>query len=504
MAQQAGSSSIIIIGAGMAGLTAALHLAERGLNPLVIEAHERFVGGRLAGGETIEIQGASFRLEHGVHGIWAPYVNFQAMLARNQILPATHAAQEETWIYNHHGHIRRAEVGRAIRTSWFPAPLHYLQLFFSPRFLAMLDLRDWASLFNVWAGLVMGVGVDPFGENQPLAGLTLGESTRRWSPALKAFFLGLARNGLSAHPDEVPLAGFLAFLRFYTLLRRDSWNFSYLPEEAGAAVTERMAERVQSLGGILCSGKRVERLTKDAAGWTVYSGEESFTAAQVILAVESAAAQNILKQSFGREDLFFPRSLANAVVRLWFDAQPRRSAEAGIFTGDVILHNYFWLDRLYDPYRRWAAKNGGSCVEAHIYGPPEVLAQPDAVLIAQAIQDVTQAWPELRGHRLGQHLQRNPATHTLPAIGPAERHLGTQTPWAGLFCAGDWVRHTSPAFFVERAVVTGMAAANEVLKSRGLEPWPLLEALPPEPLAAWIERLMRAGRRQRRSQRNPN
>ena len=41
---------VIIIGGGIAGLSAALHLAERGLKPLILEADEKFIGGRLAGG----------------------------------------------------------------------------------------------------------------------------------------------------------------------------------------------------------------------------------------------------------------------------------------------------------------------------------------------------------------------------------------------------------------------------------------------------------------------
>ena len=77
----------VIIGGGVAGLTAALHLAERGLQPRLLEAHPQFVGGRIAGGETISLehQGQTwhFRAEHGVHGIWNPYVNLKATLARH-------------------------------------------------------------------------------------------------------------------------------------------------------------------------------------------------------------------------------------------------------------------------------------------------------------------------------------------------------------------------------------------------------------------------------------
>jgi len=207
------SHEVVIIGGGVAGLTAALHLVERGLQPLVLEADGRFLGGRLAGGESIQAGGHQFRLEHGVHGIWSQYRNFQAMLARHNLRPVFVPAQEENWIYKHGQSLSITPVGSTIRRSGFPPPFHYLQLFFRPRFLWALDLRDWFSLVHVWAGLIMAVGVDPFGEEQPLVGETLGQLTRRWAPALKGFFLGLARNGLAVHPDEVPLSGFLGFLR---------------------------------------------------------------------------------------------------------------------------------------------------------------------------------------------------------------------------------------------------------------------------------------------------
>jgi isorenieratene synthase len=220
----------------------------------------------------------------------------------------------------------------------------------------------------------------------------------------------------------------------------------------------------------------------------------------VVLATDSPAAESLFKASFPAEagSLFFPRGMANAIVRLWFRRAPKPGPEAGLFSGDYVMHNFFWLERLYTPYREWHAATGGAVIEAHIYGPEDVLARPDALLLTNVITDVTRAYPELRGQLSGQHLQRNPATHTLPALGTKDKHPGVVTPWEGLFCAGDWVRDEMPSFFLERACATGLKAANEVLAARGLEPFAPEPHPKPELLAGWIEALMVRGRKRRR------
>jgi isorenieratene synthase len=520
----------LVVGAGMAGLSAALHLAERGLPPLVLEADPHYPGGRVAGGDIVELTHAGrtwhFRDEHGVHGIWSGYHNLQAMLTRHNTRPMFVPAQEESWIYKHRGRIYGAAVGSAIRHSWVPAPLHFLALFVRPRFLSILGLRDWLSLPRVWAGLLFAVGIDPLREGQPLAGLTLGDFVKSWPPAMRAMFAGLSRNFLSAHPEETPLSGFVGFLRFYMVLRRDAWAYSYMPADGGSSLIEPLVAKLCEVGGALKLGHTVTHLEQKPDGWCVHwrreNGQTGAThTPHLILATDAPNTEKILDASHPSTFLpraeetgegptvlrpssfvyYYPRAMPTAIMRLWYGCLPGAGAEAGVFSGEFVLDNYFWLHRLQDAYAAWHKATGGSAVEVHLYGPPEMLEQPDAVLLAHAATDVHSAFPKLRGHLIHQTLRRNDATHTVFGVGPGERHLGIHTPWPNLFCCGDWVRYPSPALFLERACVTGIEAANAVLATHDLPPWPLLQGPPPEALAGFIQRLMLRGRRARRRKR---
>ncbi len=545
----------VIIGAGIAGLTAALHLAEasppqsppkggrgraleavapddpqsppgegrkgnsHGLRPLVLEADPVYPGGRLKGSAAITFvhQGQTwrFRGEHGVHAIWSPYRNFQAMLARHRIRPVLVPAREEAWLHNTSTRVRRAAIGSAIRSSWIPAPLHYLGLFARPRFLAMLSVRDFASMFRVIMGLFAALSIDPLVEDRALPGFTLAEYCDKWSPTLISLFTGLTRNAIPAPLAEIPAAGFIAFLRFYTLRRRDAWAFSYLPDEGPASIVAPLVDKVLEHGGSLRLGAKVTHLTRHQGRWRVVWEDETASrhvveTDHVILATDAPGTEALLQASPDTAEyaanLHLPIGTPTAIVRIWFDRQPPKpmalqfakglptEAQAGVFTGDFILDNFFWLDRIYNDYITWRRATGGSAIESHIYGPPGLLARPDAALLAQAIVEIGEAWPELKRHIVHTTLTRNDATHTLLDVGRPGEHLAVTTPWPNLFCCGDWVRDPNPALFLERACVTGIKAANAVLAQYATPQWPILEHLGPEPLARFIEHTMRGAR----------
>ncbi len=218
---------VTIIGGGLAGLTAAVHLAERGIPPLVLEADQLWAGGRLSGGaaETFEYNGRdwSFPTEHGIHALWGGYGNMRATLDRftdTQLQPS----DGEEWINRWKRAVRHVEAGRAVRSRGLPAPFHYLQLLFRPRFWSTITPLDFLSLPGFLASLLWTVGYDPILEESALDGLMMKEYFRGWTPNLKATFIGLGKNLLAAPEDEITLTGFIAALRFFTMLRRDLWH----------------------------------------------------------------------------------------------------------------------------------------------------------------------------------------------------------------------------------------------------------------------------------------
>ena len=123
---------------------------------------------------------------------------------------------------------------------------------------------------------------------------------------LTGFFLGLARNGLSAHPDEVPVSGFFGFLRFYTILRRDAWVFSYLPDEGGASVCEPLGARIQELGGAINLNARVTKLRcesqKYLVEWQSLEGMQSAMAYMV--AMEDGEIVKVTADGFESTGMF--------------------------------------------------------------------------------------------------------------------------------------------------------------------------------------------------------
>lgn len=500
---------VAIIGAGLAGLSAALHLAARDIPPLLLEADSEWAGGRMAGGapETFDFTGRtwSFHSQHGIHALWGGYDNMRCMFDRFLDLKLRPSTGEE-WINRWGSRVRFIEAGTAVRKTWLPAPLHYLQLLLRPHFWQNITPLDFLSLPGFLLSLLWATGLDPIGEKIALDGLMMKEFFRGWTPNLRATFVGLARNLLAAPDDAIPLTSFIAAIRFYTMLRRDTWRLDFLPSNPHHCVIMPMIEKIEAGGGMIFYGAHATQLRRRGENWQIqvedvrHAMRRSLTAQHIILAVDPPAAQELLRGSPDTADLAaqlrFPSALRNAAIRLWFDAEPRIGAEGGMFTGDFMIDNFFWLHLIQDEFKEWNKVTGGSAIEVHLYSSDDILHKSDELLLIEAAKEVQTAFPELRGHFVHGSLRRNNTTQTLFIV-PTDESLHVQTPWENLFACGDWIGYPTPALWMERCVITAIAAANTILCKLGRddEVYAIIPPRRPEWLARFLGALVLIGRR---------
>ncbi|MBN8637004.1 MAG: FAD-dependent oxidoreductase [Anaerolineae bacterium] len=497
---------VVIIGGGLAGLTAALHLAERGLTPLVLEADQLWAGGRLAGGdpETFEYGGQTwaFPTEHGMHALWGGYVNMRATLDRFldiELVPSP----GEMWINRWGRAVRRVEAGTAVRSRWLPAPFHYLQLLFRPRFWSTITPLDFLSLPGFLVSVLLTVGFDPLRERRPLDGLLMSEYFRGWTPNLKATFVGLGKNLLAAPAEEISLTGFIAALRFFTMLNRETWHPYFLPADANTALIAPMIAKLEELGGGIFYGATAKSLIRTESGWRIRiedakRGPRTAEAEQVILALDPPAAADLLGASPDTaptaSKLRIPRGIHTSTVRLWFTKTPKDAVVSGMFTGDFAFDNYFWLDQMQTPFRAWHAATGGSTIEMHLYATSKDNDQPDNLLILQGVNEVVRAFPELRGAFVHGAVRRNSKTQTIFRV-PTDDCLGVRTPFPDVYACGDWINWETPSLWMERSCTTAIAAANQILAARNCEPYPLLDPSPPGVIARGLGQIVYGGRK---------
>ena len=496
---------VLVIGAGLAGLSAGVHLAGRGIAPLIIDADSLWAGGRLSGGEpekfSYQDREWSFKPEHGVHAIWGGYVNMRAMIAQFTNTKLQISAGEE-WINRWGREVRRLEAGNAVRSEWIPAPLHYLQLLFHPQIWATIQPWDFLSLPGFLSSILLTVGTDPIREKIAWDGLTMKDYFLGWTPNLRATFEGLGVNLLAASKEDISLAGFIAGLRFYTMLRNDSWQMQYLPADSHTSLIQPLIDSITTAGGAVQGGITAKELRRDGDNWEVIvedsqkQGIRRIKTKHIILAMNAPSTKRLLLNSPDTHEIasnvVFPDGLRNGVVRLWFGSSPREGTAGGMFTGDFAPDNFFWLHRLYNDYANWHKETGGSVIELHYYDD-SLLNQPDRNLMIQSVTEVQRAFPEIRGDFVHATVRRNSKVHSQFRV-PTHDSLHVETPWQNISACGDWIGHDTPSLWMERATTTGIAAANEVLMAMDEAPYEILYPKQPALLARFLEVIIRAGR----------
>ncbi|MBD2690631.1 FAD-dependent oxidoreductase [Anabaena catenula] len=216
------------------------------------------------------------------------------------------------------------------------------------------------------------------------------------------------------------------------------------------------------------------------------SSPEIITADYYVLATDVPGVQQLFKRMTGDVDTTVRAQIEKlsiadpfAVCRFWFDQDFEwEHSNFTSLSGYKLTDSITLYHRIQQQFIDWAQRIGGSVVELHAYCYKQKEFPTQEDLLTTFENELYEIVPELKQAKLlHRELVNQHNFSGYPPNSYTERPESS-TGVTNLFFAGDWVKMPFPCGLMERAVSSGLLAANEILHREDLQRRTLLTVNP--------------------------
>lgn len=491
----AAAPHVVVVGGGIAGISAAVGLAERGVRVTLLEA-ESSLGGRVRswpidvptpGADASGAPDDRATMSRGFHAFFRQYYNLRALLRR--VDPSLECLRPvDDYPLRHADGTQDSFTKIATRP-----PLNFLSFIArSPSFglrdltrvdadraLDLLDV-DFPATYSRYDGVSAADALDALRFPERMRSLALEVFAR-------SFFAG---------PRDFSAGELVAMFHMYFLGSGEGLLFDVSRDDFDTTMWRPLRSYLEDLGAHAVTGCRVESIDRDGEGFRVSAGAAAAGAddasrGRIDFAIDRddahgslradavviATSRDVLQRLVDGTDLgdeawrasvltgeMAPRFI---VQRLWFDRPV--AAGSAPFVGTAAyghLDNVSLVHDLEDGAAQWAKRCGGSVVELHAYAVPDDVT--DDEVLADLRHQLERLHPELTGCEPVHEEVLVEADCPLAGTDEWAARPGVVTPQPKLVLAGDGVRCELPVALMERAATTGFQAANALLRHWGL------------------------------------
>jgi isorenieratene synthase len=456
----------VVVGAGIAGLTAAIALAERGVTVDLCERRDH-LGGRAGGWTETLPDGTGVGMSRGFHAFFRQYYNLRTLLRRTDPDLSRLTAVPDYPLIDAKG---RTDTFRGLPRT---PPLNALAFAlrsptFKPRDLLRLDARAALPLMNVSVPETYR-RLDHLDAEEFLARL-------RFPPAARHLAFEVFSRSFFAPPDRLSAAELAVMFHLYFLGSSEGLLFD-VPNVPLPGLWTPLGEHLAALGGRVRLGAPVGAVRPEPGGFAVDLDDETLRADALVLALDVPGLRSLIAASPALGTPDWRRRIAALstappflVRRLWLDRPVAADRPAFLAAGGLApLDNISVLERYDREAAAWADATGGSVVELHAYAA----AGPQGEISARLLDRLHDLYPETAAASVVGEFSEWHADCPLFAPGTFADRPTVAGPTPGLMLAGDGIRIDLPVALMERAATTGWHAANLLLSGWGLAGHPL-------------------------------
>jgi hydroxysqualene dehydroxylase len=439
--------SVAVLGGGLAGMTAALRLAEAG-HPVTLIERRPHLGGRAY---SFVDQETGAQVDNGQHVFLGCCTAYAQLLADVGTLDRTHR-QAHLEI-----DVRSPDGKRGVLSGLpLPAPLHLL-----PSFLRYPHI-GWRDKLRA-APALLRIQRERDRDRPALKAISFADWLRQngQSPrAIANFWDLIVLPSLNDSSENVSAS--MAFMLFQVALLQTAHgaDVGYAASGLSNVMGEPIAARLRQLGVTLILGRSVDSLTTDAERITsvVLADGQEFSADAVVCALPPAAMLNLLPERWHQDPGLAPAATHTWApivnLHIWYDRPVADFAFAAFVDSPVQ-----WV---FTRTRIASLPGPGDYLTISLSGAWEHWPQTKEQLRERFLPELQRLLPQARGAQVERFIvvkEQHATFQSLPG-GPANR-LPARTPLANFVLAGDWTDTGWPAT-MEGAVRSGNAAATAV------------------------------------------
>ena len=443
--------SVIVVGGGLAGLSAACALADAGYQVRLLEKR-RYLGGRAS---SYEHPGTGEVIDNCQHVLLGNCVNLINLYQRLGVSDAIRWFDRLTFV---------EPGGRRsiLQPSFLPAPFHSMPAFLRA---SAFSLADKLAIGRGMSAFIAGIPKDSdenFAHWLARHDQTVGAINRFWKPILIS--------ALNEDPDHMSVHYAGQVIRKSLLLSPGAGRMG-VPTIPLSELYSRAIDYIGSRGGHVDLSAAPESFewSEETQQWTVIARDQSFTGDALVLALAFEGLSKLLPsmpQNAEAEQLannlgHFGHSPITG-IHLWFDREITDLEHAILL--DATIQWLFHKSRLQPEKRRGAP---GSYVELVVSASKSLVEMQRQEIIDLALRELAEFFPLVAQAKLVKAavVKEVRATYSIRPQLDLLRPTAL-SPWPRVFLAGDWIATGWPAT-MEGAVRSGYLAAEAVSRAAG-------------------------------------